>query len=227
MGIKIVIFCETKLTSSVIKHAIVNHQHSNMEVIGCATRANDARAYIEQGYCDILLVHSQLKGQSSLSLVENFSVDYPKPDIIVFGLPKSKQMILSYLEGGASGYILQNDSVPKMLKKIQAVYDQRPIICPQITGSLVNRVNELANSRHRVGVASKNALAELTPREKEVLALLGEELSNQEIANRLFIEVGTVKNHVHRLLKKLGVRSRYDAADYLPLLRSNGTPVAS
>lgn len=227
MGIKIIIFCETNLTSSVIKHAIVNHKHSNMEVIGCAIRASDARAYIEQGYCDILLVHSQLKKHNSLSLTESFSVDYPQLDIIVFGLPKSKQMILSYLEGGASGYILQNDSVPKMLKKIQAVYNKRPIICPQITGSLVNRLNELAMSRHRVGMGCKSALSELTPREKEVLALLGEELSNQEIANRLFIEVGTVKNHVHRLLKKLGVRSRYDAADYLPLLRSNNTPVAT
>jgi DNA-binding NarL/FixJ family response regulator len=58
----------------------------------------------------------------------------------------------------------------------------------------------------------------LTPRERETLELIGQGLTNQEIADRLVIEVGTVKNHVHSILSKLGVSSRDDAAAYLAFM---------
>ena len=60
--------------------------------------------------------------------------------------------------------------------------------------------------------------AALTPREREILELIGEGLTNQEIADRLVIEVGTVKNHVHNILQKLDVSSRQDAAAYLSFI---------
>ena len=63
-------------------------------------------------------------------------------------------------------------------------------------------------------------LRTLTPREREVLELVAHDLSNQEIAERLFIEVGTVKNHVHSILKKLNVNSRVDAAAYLAVVKT-------
>ena len=82
----------------------------------------------------------------------------------------------------------------------------------------MNRVAELANW---TGTAvNTETLAELTQREREVLILLGKELSNYEISQELVIEVGTVKNHVHNILKKLDVRSRHDATAYLPVLQS-------
>ena len=73
--------------------------------------------------------------------------------------------------------------------------------------------------RARTGHSGDPALDALTPREREVLELIGEDCSNQEIADRLFIEVGTVKNHVHNILKKLDVGSRHEAAAFLPFVK--------
>lgn len=224
MGIQILVVCETALICSVVKHAILTDQRHDIEVIGCATKVSDAEAYVEQGHCNMVLVHARLRKDGSLALVKRLATKYPKLHTIVFDLPRSQQVILPYLEGGASGYILREDSVSEMLEKIKAVHENRPIICPTIAGALVNRVAELANS-HSDTMINKQKLTELTPREREVLGLLGHELSNQEIANELVIEVGTVKNHVHHLLKKLGVHSRHDATAYLPVLKSlNGNP---
>ena len=71
------------------------------------------------------------------------------------------------------------------------------------------RVNQLA---HQFAEVSAPESIDLTPREREVLKLVGQGLSNEEIGSRLVIEVGTVKNHVHSILKKLNVKSRKDAA---------------
>jgi DNA-binding NarL/FixJ family response regulator len=67
---------------------------------------------------------------------------------------------------------------------------------------------------HTHRLPSPGALQELTPREREILALIARRLSNMEIAQELVVEVGTVKNHVHSVLKKLGVDNRYEAAAF-------------
>jgi len=81
----------------------------------------------------------------------------------------------------------------------------------------MTQITELAYISSQDGLDT-TAVSELTNREREVLNLIGEGLTNQEIADQLFIEVGTVKNHVHNLLKKLDVSNREDAAAYLPYL---------
>jgi DNA-binding NarL/FixJ family response regulator len=217
MSIRILVVSETQLICNVIKH-VVEHE-KDMEVVGCATHMNDALAYVEQDHCSMVLIHSQLSRNGALSFVQLLCNSYPWLKSIVFDLPKSKQVILPYLEGGASGYILREDSVPEMVQKIRAAHNQQPIICPEIMAALMSRVAELADYRHAPTI-SVQTLAELTRREREVLELLGQELSNREIAQELVIEVGTVKNHVHSILKKLDVCSRHDAMAYLPILQS-------
>jgi RNA polymerase sigma factor (sigma-70 family) len=118
---------------------------------------------------------------------------------------------------GASGYVLEDVSVDNLLDHIRAAHDDQAIVSPEIAAALMNQISELAyvSAQDQLDVT---AVSELTNREREVLNLIGDGLTNQQIADRLYIEVGTVKNHVHNLLKKLEVSNREDAAAFLPYL---------
>ncbi len=138
--------------------------------------------------------------------------------MLILGLAESKAEVLHYVEAGAAGYVLQEDSVDALLAKLRSTYAGVPMISPEIVGALLSRVTELAQDNERAEVVP-NASIELTTREREILTLIGQGLSNQQIAERLVIEVGTVKNHVHRILQKLNVTDRQTAAAYLDHLQ--------
>jgi DNA-binding NarL/FixJ family response regulator len=136
------------------------------------------------------------------------------------GLPESKYAILQYVMAGASGYVLQDVSVEELVKNIEAVQDDEALVSPSMASALMDQVAELAQiSAHPY--LQPDAYSELTPRELDVLELIGDGLTNQEIADKLFIEVGTVKNHVHNILKKLDAASREDAAAHLPFIHQD------
>jgi DNA-binding NarL/FixJ family response regulator len=92
------------------------------------------------------------------------------------------------------------------------------MISPEIATLLMSRVTELVKVPHRAKPQPNTSL-DLTPREREILTLIGQGFSNQQIAEQLVIEVGTVKNHVHNILHKLNVTDRQTAAAYLDLNR--------
>jgi DNA-binding NarL/FixJ family response regulator len=103
-----------------------------------------------------------------------------------------------------------------MVKSIRAAYNNEAFISPRIASAIMSRITELAKVRAGMGLKPREANG-LTPRERQVLDLLGRGLSNQEIADYLVIEVGTAKNYVHSILKKLEVNSRQDAVAYMLL----------
>ena len=119
---------------------------------------------------------------------------------------------------GASGYVLQEVSIDKMFDNIRAAYDDQALISPQMAAAFMEHIAELAQVASRVSL-DVTAYESLTPRELEVLELIDAGLTNLQIAERLFIEVGTVKNHVHNILSKLEVSSRSDAAAHLPYIQ--------
>lgn len=120
------------------------------------------------------------------------------------------------LEEGAAGYVCAEESWADLVEKeIHAVADKF-LVHPDIAATMMSRIAELNLLLIELDGGNmarpETVYAELTQREVEVLRLLGEEKSNQEIAQALTIELGTVKNHVHNLLRKLDVCSRKHAA---------------
>jgi len=96
--------------------------------------------------------------------------------------------------------------------------DDKVFVSPKIAAAMMERLSDLAQMFSDV----ENSVTDdagLTPRELEVLELIGEGLTNQQISERLVIEVGTVKNHVHSILEKLNVGSRGEAAAYLAFIK--------
>ncbi|HEX6387681.1 MAG TPA: response regulator transcription factor [Anaerolineae bacterium] len=214
--IRLIIVHQAHLICSLI--ASVLSEESDIYVIGYATNVEEALSKLERSNCNMILVAATLPDNGALELTKAVAERKSAVKVLVIGLPESENMILQYVAAGASGYVLQDVPVEKLLDNLRAVYDDKAIISPSVAAALMNRITELAQISSQTQV-DPEAVHELTPREREVLDLIGQEATNQEIADKLFIEVGTVKNHVHSILKKLDVSSREEAASYLPYIK--------
>lgn len=136
--------------------------------------------------------------------------------VLVTGLVESNALIIHYLEHGVSGYVLENDSFIAFVQKIRVASRGECLMSPTLTKVLLNRLCELKQTVNELcGVQAMNPTTlydNLTARECEVLSLIEQGRTNLQISDTLYIESGTVKNHVHNLLEKLGVQSRRQAA---------------
>jgi len=207
---------ETRLICNVLAAAL--EDEPDIKVVGCATSAAEAIQKIIHEAVDIILTSTRLPDQGALTLTQTISEMAPETKVLVLGLTEKKERVLSYVEAGAIGYVLKDASLDDLISSIRAAQDGKALISPRIAAALMERVSDYAQTFASLE-NSVNEKANLTPRELEVLALLGENLTNQEIAERLVIEIGTVKNHVHNILDKLNVSSRDEAAAYLAIIK--------
>jgi DNA-binding NarL/FixJ family response regulator len=194
------------VTATALKH------EPDIRVVGLATDADEALDLIWTCNCDLVLANVNVPNDGALKLIRGAKA-LASVKVLVMGLTKAEGVILRYIEAGAAGYVLGDDSVEDLLKNIRAVYNGEALVSPEVAAAMISRIAELAQPYSTIEPGT-DEVTELTPREREVLDLIGAGLSNQEIAVRLVIEVGTVKNHVHNILRKLDVSSRQDAAVY-------------
>ena len=220
--IDVLVVDQTPLTCDMLETLI--NSEADMRVVGQATTATEALN--RAATCDLILLSTDLPRNGSLFLVQKVTCRYPDVKVVVLDLPRVERLIMRYIEAGACGYVLREDSTRELLAKVRAVACGKPIICPNVAAALMERLAQMADLQRSFKPTSFDD-ANLTAREMEVLQLLGQDLSNREIADHLFIEVGTVKNHVHSILKKLDVRSRRDAIAYIPMFRQMEYPSAA
>lgn len=193
-------------------------------VVGCATRAEELHFLLPHG--NVVLMGTELEDASALDMMNEIRQTQPQLKVLIIGLDDNPDVILRHIEAGAAGYILQDESIVDMVEKLHAASEEKAIISPSVAAAMMDRLAHLANLDTPLAYleAREVQLNELTSREEEVLGLINEGLSNQEIADRLYIECGTVKNHVHKILKKLDVNNRQEAAY---VLQSNHRPTSA
>jgi two-component system NarL family response regulator len=125
------------------------------------------------------------------------------------GLIPSQVDIIESVEAGASGFILKDASIKDFLGTVRSVAAGTKVLPPPLAGSLFSHVIDHALKK---GKGSLSAAVRMTKREREIIALIAEGLSNKEIAQRLNIATYTVKSHVHNILEKLALHSRLQIA---------------
>lgn len=192
--------------------AAVLENEPDVTIAGTATTLEEALAMASQ--CDVLLVNSRLPEGGALRLTQAVVGAGLPAKVLVLGLSHSEAEILPYVEAGAVGYVLNDDSVETLIRNMRAAHNDEAQVSPEIAAALITRVAELSQGFGDFRLQGLDNTAELTPREREILELIGQGLNNQEIADHLVIEVGTVKNHVHNILDKLNVTNRREAAAY-------------
>jgi DNA-binding NarL/FixJ family response regulator len=185
-------------------------------LVGNAASGDEALHQLAKTPCDLLLVSYALPEADGLHLIRTFCGVEDAPKVLVMDMVQEAETILYWMEEGAVGYVFRHEGWAGLVKKIRAVYEDEFMLCPEIAAALINRLAELKQLAHELdaGALAQPAItyAELTAREREVLRLIGQDKSNHEIAENLVIELGTVKNHVHNLLRKLDVCNRKQAA---------------
>lgn len=189
-----------------------------LEIAGCSVSVERSLELVKADGPDLVVAHVDAPDDGILRLALELRARAADVDLVVFGLQPDPETVLEYLEAGATACLPEAAGLEELDATLRAVLARRAHLDPEVAYRAIRRLAELAEICRQSGL-EVGRLERLTPREREILGLLGQRLSNREIADRLYIEVGTVKNHVHAILDKLEVSTRQDAARYLLLAR--------
>ena len=214
--IRILLVNEIRLMGNVI--AATLEDEPDIRVVARVTSMEEALKVVQEKEVDVALVSTRLPDQGALKLTGAITELAPETKVLALGLTEEKRRVLRYVEAGATGYILKDDSLDDMIETIRAAQKGKVFVSPEIAAAMVERISDLAQMFSDVENSVTDD-ADLTSRELEVLQLIGQDMTNQEIAEHLVIQVGTVKNHVHSILEKLNVSSRGEAAAYLAFIK--------
>ncbi|MGE5363167.1 MAG: LuxR C-terminal-related transcriptional regulator [Bacteroidota bacterium] len=160
---------------------------------------------------NVILLDLGLRSQNSLHIVEIVKKDFPDAKIIVMDLAPVQADILLYVKAGASGFILKDTSLNDLIITIRSVAEGSTVLPALLIDSLFSQIVDEA-VRKEPSVL-KDAVR-MTKREHEVIELLGEGLSNRQIAQRMHISAYTVKSHIHNIMEKLALHTRLEMANY-------------
>jgi DNA-binding NarL/FixJ family response regulator len=175
-----------------------------------AADLSEALACADTSCPDVVLVN--MATAHSVGILRAIVAAVPHAPVVAIGIPEADEQVIACAEAGAAGFLFRRQPLATLLAVMQAVASGEFPGSPRTTATLLRRVAALAAERH------VHRGDHLTPRERQVVRLIDEGLSNKEIARRLSIEVRTVKNHVHNILQKLQVRRRGEAAARMRLL---------
>jgi DNA-binding NarL/FixJ family response regulator len=157
---------------------------------------------------DVVLLDLGLGDRGSLQVVRGIRATYPESRLIVMGLIPVKSEILNLVKEGVSGFVLKDASISDFVASIRAVAAGQRAFPTSLTDSLLSQIVENAAQKGMVDIAD----VKMTSREREIVDLIADGLSNKEIAKKLSIATDTVKSHVHNILEKLSLRSRVEVA---------------
>lgn len=160
---------------------------------------------------DIILLDLGLRSRNSLRLVESVKAKRPGTKIIVMDLAPTQLALVEYVSAGVSGFVLKDATFANFLQTIREVARGEKVLPPPLTSSLFSQIADLATLK---GKGNPFKSVRMTKREREVVELIAEGLSNKEIAERINLAVDTVKSHVHNILEKLALHTRLEIASY-------------
>jgi DNA-binding NarL/FixJ family response regulator len=208
MKIRVVIADETMFVCDSIRTVLKREE--DVYVIGCTLQVEQLHFLMPQ--CDVVLVGYNFAGEETAALIHELHAQYKQKSLIVVGIPDVPVEIVRFIESGIVGYILENDATEDLLRKFRAAIEGRALVSDEVAAIMMRHINNLATSSTGLNGKKQEQLTLLTPRQREVIKLICDGLTNREIASRLCVECGTVKNHVHNILKKIGATSRHEAA---------------
>ncbi|RXZ71740.1 response regulator [Agromyces albus] len=190
-----------------------------IEVVGEAATGDEAIAEVARLAPDVVCMDVQMPGMDGLEATRRITADAASAAaVLVLTTFNREDYLFAALEAGASGFLLKNSSPEHLIEAVQVVARGDALLSPDVTRRVIEAVRQDAKDPRletdAAPPAQHAALASLTERERQVLELLAEGISNAEIAARMWVGEATVKTHVSKVLMKLGLRDRVHAVVY-------------
>ncbi|MDZ7779982.1 MAG: response regulator transcription factor [Gemmatimonadota bacterium] len=160
----------------------------------------------------VLLLDVGLEDDDSLELAQRIQSELPAMEVIVMDLLPVHEDLVDFINVGVAGFILKEATLEELVTTIRSVAAGKTVLPPAMTSTLFAQIVENAVARDLQEVSEAT---ELTARERKVVALIGDGLSNKAIAKTLGISPHTVKSHVRNIMDKLALRTRLQIAAYL------------
>ncbi len=160
---------------------------------------------------DVILLDVGLWEDDSITVASRIKNDYPNSKVVIMDLLPVNEDIVDFVNAGISGFIMKDATLDDLINTIRAVANGEHVLPPQMTSSLFSQIATEAVVKSR---AMAIDAVRMTAREKEVVGLIGEGLSNKEIASRLNIATHTVKSHVRNVMEKLALHTRLQIAAF-------------
>jgi DNA-binding NarL/FixJ family response regulator len=187
---------------------------TDFTVVGTASDGAEAVRLCRDLQPDVVLMDVRMPGMDGIEATRQLADSgQTRPRVIILTTFDLDEYVYEALRAGASGFLLKDVTAERLFEAVRVVADGEALLAPGITRRLISEFSALRRrSNADVNVALGQAgLGGLTPRETQVLRLVAEGLSNAEIAARLVVNEETVKTHVSRVLRKLGLRDRTQA----------------
>jgi DNA-binding NarL/FixJ family response regulator len=181
-----------------------------IEVVGEAADGVEALRFIPETRPDVALVDARMPKMDGVELIRRLSQEHPRVAAIVLTTFDDDEYVFGGLRAGARGYLLKDTPPEELVSAIEKASRDETVLGGQIASRVVSELRRTTPAElpprpeHRV----------LSERELEVAELVGEGATNREISRRLYITEGTAKNHISKILRKLGLRDRTQLALY-------------
>ncbi len=174
--------------------------YDDMQMVGEANDGEEAVRLCERRQPDVVLMDLVMPKMDGVAATKAIKQRWPQIQVIALTSFKEKEYVEGALKAGASGYLLKNISADELVNAIRKAAAGQPSLSPEAAQVLIQKVNEPPPPGQ-----------DMTDREKEILALMVQGLSNNEIAEKLIVSQSTIKFHVSNILSKLGVAGRTEA----------------
>ncbi|MER6911251.1 response regulator transcription factor [Streptomyces sp. NPDC000594] len=182
----------------------------DIEVVGEAVNGREAVTKVAELAPDVVLMDIRMPELNGIEATREIVASGTPAKVLVLTTFDLDEYVYQALRAGASGFLLKDASARQLAEGVRVVAAGEALLAPTVTRRLITEFSKLATQSPRSGTVSQ--MGELTERETEVLVLIAQGLSNAEIAAHLVVAESTIKTHVSRVLVKLGLRDRTQAA---------------
>jgi DNA-binding NarL/FixJ family response regulator len=176
----------------------------DIDVVAAAADGTEVLTAVAEGPVDVVLMDLRMPVMDGIETTRRLSEEHPRVAVVVLTTFADDDSILAALSAGARGYLTKNAGRQDITRAIRAAAAGQSVLDREVQDRL------LATARSRPAAAARLP-EDITPREREVFALIGQGLPNRAIAEKLFISEATVKTHINNLFAKAGIRDRADA----------------